>query len=463
MAAPNAFPALPHTEEDLRQMLAAVGAGSLQELFADVPPELLRREPLELPPAMSEAEVHRHLAALAARNDTDAVCFLGGGSYDHLIPSVVNTVLGRSEFYTAYTPYQAEMAQGMLQAIFEYQSLICALTGMEASNASLYDGATAVCEAASLALNAARAGAGGRPRRLLVAQTLHPHARRVLATHFRGLDVELEEVPAAEGVLDRAALHGRLTPGVAAVLVQSPNFLGCLEDLSGLAEEVHAAGALLVLSSDPFCLGALKSPGEWGADAAAGDAQPCGLPPYFGGPSVGYLAVRQGFLHKLPGRIAGQSLDRDGRRAFVLTLQAREQHIKRERATSNICSNQALAALGVAVYLSTLGRQGLAEAARQCAAKAHYLAGRLCRETRARLLTDRPFFLEFPLELPQAAGPVLERMQAEGFFAGLPLGRLAPELVPPAARERTILVAVTEKRTREELNRYVDVLKRSLQ
>jgi glycine dehydrogenase subunit 1 len=452
------FPSLPHTEEDLRAMLAAVGAAGLEDLFADVPPELRLRQPLAIASARSEAEVYRRLSALAAANRTDAVCFLGGGSYDHLIPAVVGAVLGRSEFYTAYTPYQAEMSQGVLQAIFEYQSLICALTGLEVSNASLYDGATAACEAASLALNSVR-----RSRKVLYARTLHPHTRRVLATHFSGLEVELEEVACRDGVMDRDDLHRRLGAGTAALIVQSPNFLGYLEDLTGLAEEVHAAGALLVQCADPLSLGALRSPGDWGVDVAAGDAQPCGLPSYFGGPTVGYLAARQAYLHRLPGRIAGQSVDRDGRRAFVLTLQAREQHIKRERATSNICSNQALAALAVAVYLASVGRQGLAEAARQSAAKAHYLAERLGRETRARPLVARPFFLEFPLELPGPAAPVLQGMEEQGFFSGLPLEHLAPELAPEGAEAgRLILVAVTEKRTREELDRYVQAMKRIL-
>ena len=369
--------------------------------------------------------MYRRLSALAAANRTDAVCFLGGGSYDHLIPATVGAVLGRSEFYTAYTPYQAEISQGVLQAIFEYQSLICALTGLEVSNASLYDGATAACEAASLALNSVR-----RSRKVLYARTLHPHTRRVLATHFSGLEVELEEVACRRRGDGPRGPAPAPCAGTAAVIVQSPNFLGYLEDLTGLAEEVHAAGALLVQLADPLTLGALRSPGDWGADVAAGDAQPCGLPPYFGGPTVGYLAARQALLHRLPGRIAGQSVDRDGRRAFVLTLQAREQHIKRERATSNICSNQALAALAVAVYLASVGRHGLAEAARQSAAKAHYLAERLGRETRARPLAARPFFLEFPVVLPGPAAPVLKRMEEQGFFAGLPLERLAPELAP---------------------------------
>jgi glycine dehydrogenase subunit 1 len=451
------FPTLPHTEEDLREMLAVVGAGSLQDLFADIPGELCCQRELAIPEAKSEFEVYRRLSELAARNRTDAVSFLGGGSYDHLIPATVGAVLARSEFCTSYTPYQAEISQGVLQAIFEYQTLICSLTGLEVSNASLYDGATAACEAVSLALNAVR-----RSRTVLFSRTLHPSTRRVLATRFSGLDVELVEVAERDGVTDREDLRRRLRQGAAAVLVQSPNLLGFVEDFTGLAEEVHAAGALLLISANPLALGLLKSPGEWGADAAVGDAQPCGLPTYFGGPTVGYLAARQALLHKMPGRIAGQSVDREGRRAFVLTLQAREQHIKRERATSNICSNQALAALAVAVYLSTVGRRGLAEAAGQSLAKAHYLHERLLRELPVRSLAGQPFFHEFPLLLPQAAGSVLERMEQEGFFAGLPLGRLAPELCPADAGERAILVAVTEKRTREELDRYVGALGRAL-
>jgi glycine dehydrogenase subunit 1 len=451
------FPTLPHTEEDIREMLAVTGAGSLQELFADIPESLRCARPLELPEAASEFEVYRRLSELAARNRTETVSFLGGGSYDHLIPATVGAVLSRSEFYTSYTPYQAEISQGVLQAIFEYQTLICALTGLEVSNASLYDGATAACEAAALALNTVR-----RARTVLFSRTLHPNTRRVLATHFSGLDLDLVEAADRDGVTDREELRRRLREGVAAVLVQSPNVLGFVEDLTGLAEEAHTAGALLVISASPLCLGLLKSPGEWGADVAVGDAQPCGLPMYFGGPTVGYLAARQGLLHKMPGRIAGQSVDREGRRAFVLTLQAREQHIKRERATSNICTNQALAALAVAVYLSTVGRQGLAEAARQCLAKAHYLHERLLRELPVRAMGGQPFFNEFPLLLPRAAGPVLERMEAEGIFAGLPLGSLAPELCPGQDGERVILVAVTEKRTRAELDRYVEVLGRVL-
>lgn len=401
--------------------------------------------------------MYRRLQELSARNRTEPVCFLGGGSYDHLIPAVVGAVLSRSEFYTSYTPYQAEISQGVLQAIFEYQTLICALTGLEVSNASLYDGATAACEAAALALNAVR-----RARTILFSRTLHPHTRRVLATRFSALDVELVEIAARDGVTDREELRRRLQAGAAAVLVQSPNFLGFVEDLSGLAEETHEAGALLAVLANPLALGLLKSPGQWGADLAAGDAQPCGLPLYFGGPSVGYLAARQGLLHKMPGRIAGQSVDREGRRAFVLTLQAREQHIKRERATSNICTNQALAALAVAVYLSTVGRRGLVEAARQCLAKARYLHERLLRELPVAALADKPFFNEFPLLLPRPAGGVLERMEEQGIFAGLPLQRLAPELCPGPDGERAVLVAVTEKRTRAELDRYVEALGRAL-
>jgi glycine dehydrogenase subunit 1 len=446
------FSYLPHTEEDIAAMLEAVGVTRLEELFRDVPPELLLRGPLDLPPGLPEHEVMLHMKELARRNSCGAACYLGAGSYDHLIPAAVEHALGRSEFYSSYTPYQAEMSQGILQAIFEFQTLMCELTGLEVSNASLYDGHTAACEAAALALNSVR-----RSDTVLYAATLHPFTRKVLRTHFSHLDVRLEEVAAREGCLDGEELQRRLRPGVAALIVQSPNFFGCLEDLSGLAEGLHAVGALLVVSASPLSLGVLRSPGEWGADVAIGDTQPLGLHPYFGGPSVGYITAARPLLHKMPGRIVGQSMDSQGRRAFLLTLQAREQHIKRERATSNICSNQALAALATTVYLASLGRQGLREVAEQNLQKAHYLQQRLLSELPVKPLHERPFFNEFALLLPVAAASVLKRMEQEGIFGGVELCRLEE-----SAPEEALLVAVTEKRSREELERYVAALGRAL-
>jgi glycine dehydrogenase subunit 1 len=444
---------LPHTEEDIKTMLEAAGLGDMEQLFADIPRELVLKKPLEIPEGVPEFEVYRRMQALAARNRVEPVSFLGCGSYQHIIPAAVGHVLSRSEFYTSYTPYQAEMSQGILQAIFEFQTMICELTGLEVSNASLYDGHTAVSEAAVLALNSVR-----RSDTILYSSTLHPFTRQVLKTHFANLPVELEEVPADRGTTDLEELVKRLRPGVAGVVLQSPNILGYIEDLSGLADKVHENGSLLIVSANPLSLGLLKSPGEWGADIAVGDTQPLGLPPYFGGPSVGYITATERLLRKMPGRIAGQSLDQEGARAFLLTLQAREQHIKRERATSNICSNQALAALATTVYLASLGRQGIREVAEQNLYKAHYLYGRLLEETPAEALQDRQFFNEFPVVFPKPAVEVLPRMEEAGFYAGVELHRLDPTMP-----EGALLIAVTERRTREEMDRYVEAMKGALQ
>ncbi|UCF97906.1 MAG: aminomethyl-transferring glycine dehydrogenase subunit GcvPA [Spirochaetaceae bacterium] len=443
---------LPHTDEDIRLMLETVGVAEIEQLFADIPRDLIIKRPLEIPQGIPEYEVYRRMQDLAARNQVQPVSFLGCGSYDHIVPAVVSHVLSRSEFYSSYTPYQAEMSQGFLQAIFEFQSMICELTGLEVANASLYDGHTAVSEAAVLALNSVR-----HSDTILVSGTLHPFTRQVLRTHFSNLPVHLEEIPGKEGTTDPQELGARLRPGVAAVVLQSPNVFGYVEDLSGLAEEVHANGALLVVSANPLSLGVLKPPGDWGADIAVGDTQPLGLSTYFGGPSAGYITATEKLLRKMPGRIAGQSLDRDGRRAFLLTLQAREQHIKRERATSNICSNQALAALATTVYLAALGKRGIREVAEQNLRKAHYLQTRLLEATNAEALFARPFFNEFPIVLPKRAAEVLPRMEESGFYAGVDLHRL-----DPTVSDRTMLVAVTERRTREEMDRYVKALKEVL-
>ena len=443
---------LPHTEEDIKTMLVAAGINDIEQLFADIPRELVLSKPLEIPEGLSEFEVYRRMQALAAGNRVEPVSFLGCGSYQHIIPSAVAHVLSRSEFSTSYTPYQAEMSQGILQGIFEFQTMICELTGMEVANASLYDGHTAASEAAVLALNSVR-----HSDTILYSSTLHPFTRQVLKTHFSNLPVHLEEVPADNGTTDLEQLVERLRPGVAGVVLQSPNNLGYVEDLSGLADRVHENGSLLIVSANPLSLGLLKSPGEWGADIAVGDTQPLGLPSYFGGPSVGYITATEKLLRKMPGRIAGQSLDREGTRAFLLTLQAREQHIKRERATSNICSNQALAALATTVYLASLGRRGIREVAEQNLHKAHYLHGRLLKETPVLALHNRQFFNEFPVVLPKKVAEVLSGMEESGFFAGVELHCLDP-LMP----EEALLIAVTERRTREEMDRYVEAMKEAL-
>ncbi|MEW5815952.1 MAG: aminomethyl-transferring glycine dehydrogenase subunit GcvPA, partial [Spirochaetota bacterium] len=448
------LPYLPHTAEDISSMLSAVGAGSLEELFFDLPAEVKLTRPLNLPDGISEYEVTTRLKALAGKNRSEYICFLGCGTYDHIIPAAVHHLVSRSEFYTAYTPYQAEISQGILQAIFEFQTMICELTSLDASNASLYDGHTAACEAAVIALNSVH-----NSNTILYSAGLHPFTKQVLRTHFSGLGVALREVKLENGTTSIKDLKAGLSPGVAAVIVQNPNFLGYLEDYSGFGELIRENQALFVVSSNPMSLGILKSPGEWGADIAIGDIQPFGLPSYFGGPSAGYIAAREKFLRKMPGRIVGQSLDCEGRRAFLLTLQAREQHIRRERATSNICSNQALAALTATVYLSLLGKQGLEELGRQNTQKAHYLFERLIRELPVKPLYDQPFFNEFPVVLNQDAESVLNRMLARGLLGGIALRSFYPD----DSLRQAVEVAVTEKRSREELDLYVDTLKEILQ
>ena len=431
-------------------MLDVAGVSSAAELFSDIPADIILEKGLDLPDHLSEFEVYNRLKAESEKNIT-GVSFLGGGVYDHLIPSVVPFVVSRSEFLTAYTPYQAEMSQGILQAMFEYQSLICALTGLDVSNASLYDGATAAAEACALAVNSVR---GADSSRILYSSTLYPQTIEVLKTFFASLDVELVCIESPAGVTALEDLEHHLEKGVAGVLVQSPNRFGCVEDYTGFADATHAVGAKLVISANPISLGFLKSPGEWGADIAVGDGQPCGLSQNYGGPGVGFISAARDLMRKMPGRIVGQTEDTDGKRAFVLTLQAREQHIKRARATSNICTNQANAALGVAAYLACLGPGGLRDAALQSHSKARYLFDRLVGEAAAKPVFDAPFFNEFVVRLPQKAASVVERMVDEGYHPGLPLDG------EYGSSDFDLLVAVTEKRTREEPDGYVDSLKR---
>ena len=445
------FPYLPHTEQEIQQMLADIGVAGIDELFADIPEKIRHKGELKLPKSQSELEVYTRLQALSDKN-RHAVSFLGAGSYDHLIPSTVGAIMGRTEFYTSYTPYQAEISQGVLQAIFEFQTMMCELTSLEVSNASLYDGHTAASEACALAINSTR-----KTDTILYSNTIHPYTKQVLETFFEDLEVNLVELPEKEGVLDTSAIKAQLSDKVAALLVQSPNIYGILEDYSGLADLLHKNRSLFIVSSNPMSLGALKSQGEWGADIAIGDTQPFGLPAYYGGPSVGYIAATEKVLRKMPGRIVGQTEDEEGKRAFVLTLQAREQHIKRERATSNICSNQALAALGTTVYLATVGKQGLKELSVQNMQKAHYLAEKLQKEAGIELMADQPFFNEFTLKLPKPAAEVAAAMEKDGIFAGVALKEL------DASMPDTLLtVAVTEKRTAAEMDRYVQSIKGAL-
>jgi glycine dehydrogenase subunit 1 len=433
------------SEAERRAMLERIGASRVEDLWAAIPERFRLRDPLPLPPPLAEYEVTRRFEAWADRNAHAGryACFLGAGVYDHFIPAALRSIVSRSEFATAYTPYQPEVAQGTLQVIFEYQSMICELTGMEVANASMYDGATACAEAAHLA-----EGATGR-RLVLASQALHPHTREVLRTYASAGAFELEELPASNGTVSREALDRALTPQVAAVLWSQPSFEGVIEDGAALTEAAHRAGAYSIASADPVALALITPPGEDGADVVVGEGQPLGVPMGYGGPLVGFFAVRKRDVRRLPGRLAGLTVDLDGRRGYVLTLQTREQHIRREKATSNICTNQGLMALANTVYLALLGAQGLREVAGQCLEKAHYLARRLAGVPGVSLAHgEAPFFREFVLRLPGEARAFVEAAAPSGILAGVPLVRF------DRARPQDLLVAVTEKRTREEMDRY---------
>lgn len=433
---------LPNTPEQRRQMLEAIGVESMAELFSYIPEKLHLNRPLNLPHPLAEASLIAHMEALAERNEVGAVSFLGGGIYDHFSPTAIDHVLTRSEFYTAYTPYQPEVSQGTLQAIFEYQSMVCQLTGADVANASLYDGATALAEAAIIAINASRKD------KLLVAGTMNPLYRRVLATYMEDLDVEIVEIPAGNGRLDLDEVRTFVDKDAAALMVQSPNFFGAIEDLPGLGKLMAEEKGLFVVSTDPIALGILAPPADFGADVVVGEGQGLGLGQSYGGPLLGFMAVSAKLTRRIPGRVVGQTVDSKGRRGFVLTLQTREQHIRREKATSNICSNQALCALAASVYLSLMGPKGLREVARLSLQKAAYAREQLAAIPGVQLPFAGPWFKEFVVKLPQPAAPVLTAMIAKGYYAGIDLGRFYPGL------DDHLLVAVTEKRSRPEIDGF---------
>ena len=429
----------PHTENDLKAMLGKVGVKDLDGLYAQIPESIRFSGDYELPSAMSELEVRSLFDKLGAQN-RQLTCFAGCSVYDHYTPSVVPYLLQRSELLTAYTPYQAEISQGTLHYIFEYQSMMASLTGMDISNASMYDGTTACAEAMMMAV-----AAGKKAGKVLVAETVGDATRRVLDTYALHHGIELLTIAAKDGVTDLSSLIAHLSSGgVAGVIVQQPNCYGIVEDFSGFADACHDHKALFVIDSVAADLALLKTPGEWGADIAVGDGQSLGIPMQWGGPYVGYMCCTEKLMRKMPGRIVGMTRDNRGQRAFVLTLQAREQHIRRQKATSNICSNQSLMALWVTVYMSLMGRQGLKEAAQLSYAGAHYLCDRLLSTGRFKLVYDKPFFNEFYVSYDGDADTLYQRFIEAGILGGVRLGD-------------GFLFAVTEKRTKEEIDNLVNI------
>ncbi len=439
------MPYIPNTDEDREKMLARIGLENIDELFRQIPPEMHAKK-LNLPTGRSEMDVRRHIAALADKNATGLVNFIGGGFYDHYIPSALDTVLQRGEFYTAYTPYQPEISQGTLQAIYEYQTAICRLVEMDVANASLYDGGTALYEAAMMAVRITRR------RKIIVSSAVNPIYRKMLASYTSNLSLEFVEVPTREGVTDRRKVGDAIDQDTAAIILQNPNFFGCVDDLTPVCEIAHEAGALAIASVYPISLGILKTPGEMGFDIVTGEGQSLGLPLSFGGPYLGFMATRMKYVRKMPGRLVGATTDHAGRRGFVLTLQTREQHIRREKATSNICSNEALCALAALVYLCLIGKVGLVETAELCATKAAYARQRLSAIPGVHIKYSAPIFNEFTIDLPRDAGEVAGDLIEKGFAAGFPLGFYYEGM------KKSMLVAVTEKRTKEEIGRLAEAM-----
>lgn len=443
------MPFISNTHQQQEQMLKEIGL-TIGELFADIPDELMCKC-FDLPAGLSEQQVCDSLAELADKNSTNLTCFLGGGFYDHFIPAAVYSIISRSEFYTAYTPYQPELSQGTLQAIYEYQSAICRLTEMEVANASLYDGGTAAYEAMMMALRIT-----GR-NKIIIDDSVNPIYRVMIHSYTRNLKIELEQTHCTDGLANRHQILEKIDDKTAAVILQNPNFFGCIDDFSDIASAAHGKGALLIVSCYPISLGILKTPGAMRADIVTGEGQSLGIPMSFGGPYLGFMAARKQYVRKMPGRIVGETTDRFGRRAYVLTLQAREQHIRRDKATSNICSNEALCALTALIYLSLLGKDGLEETAERCASKASYAYKRLTAIPGVKPhFKTKCFFNEFVLDLPCEAADVIAKLIEKGFAAGFPLSRYYEGM------ENSMLICVTEKRTKQQIGMLTEALESAL-
>lgn len=443
------IPYIANTDQEVEQMLRRIGVGSIDELFADI---LERHGPksFRFPSGKNEFEVIETLRAIASRNKSGLISFLGGGYYDHYVPAAVNAVISRGEYYTAYTPYQPEVAQGTLQALYEFQSSICALTGMEAANASLYDGGTALYEAAMMAVRI-----NGRSK-IVMDGGVSPIYRKILHTYTNNLNYEFTETPVSHGHSDRDEIFRQLDKNTAAIILQNPNFFGAMDDHSDIVARAHELGVLVIESVYPIALGLMKTPGEMGADIVTGEGQSLGLPLNFGGPYLGFMATRKKYIRKMPGRIVGETEDEHGRRCFVNTLQAREQHIRREKATSNICTNVSLCALRALVFMSLMGKQGFKELSTLNFQKAEYARQTLEKIDGVEVKRSAPTFNEFTVRLPLPADHVVERMIDKGFAAGFPLGRYYPGM------EEYLIVAVTEKRTRKEIDAYAAALENTL-
>lgn len=441
-------PYLPLTVEDQELMLKSIGINSIDDLFEDIPKEVRLSKGLNINPSMSEIEVENYMNKLANlnKNCEELVCFLGAGAYDHYIPSIIKHLVGRSEFYTAYTPYQAEISQGTLQTIFEYQSMIANLTGMDAANASMYDGATAAVEAAQMAVDTTKR------KNIIVSTAVHPEIRKVLKTYCKFKNQKVIEIEELEGATNIEKLKAELNKDAAAFIVQTPNFFGIIEELSEIERVVHENKSLLIVSCDPISLGILKNPGEYGADIAVGDGQSLGNNLNYGGPYLGFLATTKKHLRKIPGRIVGETTDKDGKRGFVLTMQAREQHIRREKASSNICSNQALNALTALIYLTTLGKQGLREVAEQCIQKSHYAFNEITKSEKYKPVFNKPFFKEFAVYTNSSVKYTNEVLLDNNILGGYQLDKEYP------LYKEAMLLSVTEKRTRDQIDNLVTAL-----
>ena len=438
-------PYITNTESEVNEMLSVMGVASIDELFADIKPQH-RPKSFDLPEGLTEYDVMRRLTQLSLKNNVHLKPFIGGGFYDHYVPSAVGMLMTRGEFYTAYTPYQPEAAQGTLQTLFEYQSHMCALTGMEVSNASLYDGGTALYEAMMMAIRIT-----GKEK-IIMDGGVSPIYRKILKTYTHHLHYQFEETPVVHGQCCREEIIKRLDKNTAAVILQNPNFFGAIDDLTDIVEKAHAVGALVIMSVYPVSLGLLKSPGEMGVDIVTGEGQSLGLSLNFGGPYLGFICSKKQYVRKMPGRIVGQTVDAKGKRCFVNTLQAREQHIRREKATSNICTNVTLCALQATIFMSMIGKGGLRELAQRNLDKAEYAKSSLEKIKGVEVKRSSPTFNEFTLRLPKDASEVVGRMIEKGYAAGFPLGRYYPGM------ENYLLVAVTEKRTKEEIDSYVRAL-----